>query len=77
MERQSVGGRAQGVEMPGSGLNAQGAERQGAALRAQSAAERMRELETENARLKHLVGELLVANQVLREVRDQAAALKR
>ncbi len=28
---------------------------------------RVQELETENARLKSLVGELLVANQVLRE----------
>jgi hypothetical protein len=65
MERQGVVDVAQGVEMPGS------------ALRTQSAAERMQELEAENARLKSLVGELLVANQVLREVRDQAAALKR
>jgi hypothetical protein len=28
---------------------------------------RLRELEAENARLLHLVGELLVANQLLRE----------
>ena len=38
--------------------------------------ERVRELEAENTRLKSLVGELLVANQLLRECRDQLASSK-
>lgn len=38
---------------------------------------RVRELETENARLKSLVGELLVANQLLREkCREQASGAR-
>jgi len=43
------------TELPGSEFSVQRLE------------DRMRELEAENARLKALVGELLVANQVLRE----------
>lgn len=35
--------------------------------------DRVRELEAENARLKSLVGELLVTNQLLRECREQTA----
>jgi hypothetical protein len=35
-----------------------------------AAESRVRELEAENARLKSLVGELLVANQLLREQRS-------
>ena len=37
---------------------------------------RVRELEAENARLKSLVGELLVANQLLREGRAHRAEVK-
>lgn len=69
MERQRVGRQS-------SGLSAQGTE--GRALAAQSdeptsfhPAERVRELEAENARLKSLIGELLVANQLLREVKSE------
>lgn len=39
-------------------------------------AARLLELEAENARLKSLVGELLVANQLLRECREQYAEMK-
>jgi hypothetical protein len=35
--------------------------------------DRVRELEAENTRLRCLVGELLVTNQLLRECREQAA----
>ena len=38
--------------------------------------EQIRELEAENARLKSLVGELLVANQLLRECRDQRTGIR-
>ena len=38
--------------------------------------EQMRELEAENARLKSLVGELLVTNQLLRECKEQVAEMK-
>lgn len=65
----------QSVERQGSVLSAQTTE--GRVLAAQSdeptsfrLAERMRELEAENSRLKSLVGELLMANQLLRERRE-------
>lgn len=38
-------------------------------------AEHVRELEAENARLKSLIGELLVTNQLLREARNPGAAI--
>jgi hypothetical protein len=38
----------------------------------QNSEDRLRELETENARLKSLVGELLVTNQLLREAGRKA-----
>ena len=63
-ELQSVRSRVQVVE------------RRGAAIGIQVAEERVRELEAENARLKSLVGELLVTNQLLRECRDQLAGFK-
>jgi hypothetical protein len=44
-------------------------ERQGTAIGDQPSGDRLRELEAENARLKSLVGELLVTNQLLREDR--------
>jgi hypothetical protein len=60
------------MERQGAGLRNQGSE--GGALAVQSdepasfrLAERVRELEAENARLRCLIGELLVANQLLRE----------
>lgn len=40
-------------------------------------AERVGELEAENARLKSLIGELLVANQLLREGRQHGNEVKR
>jgi len=40
-------------------------------------AERVLELEAENARLKSLIGELLVANQLLREGRQHGNEVKR
>ena len=42
-------------------------ERQGVAIGDPRSEDRLLELEAENARLKRLVGELLVANQLLRE----------
>ncbi len=60
------------MEPQRTGLRDQGSE--GGAVAVQSdeptsfrLAERVRELEAENARLKSLIGELLVANQLLRE----------
>jgi len=66
------------MESQGTGLRVQGAERPGAAFSVQGSEERVEELETENARLKSLVGELLVANQLLREKsREQGSASRR
>jgi hypothetical protein len=53
--------------MQGAAFSVQGAEMREAGSRSHGAEERVLELETENARLKSLVGELLVANQLLRE----------
>jgi hypothetical protein len=62
------------MEPQRTGLRNQGSE--GGALVVQSdeptsyrPAERVLELEAENARLKSLIGELLVANQLLREAK--------
>ena len=46
----------------------------GSAILGHHSGERLQELETENARLKTLVGELLVTNQLLRERVAQVAA---
>jgi hypothetical protein len=67
----------QSVERQGTAFSIQGAENGASTNHAPAPADlglgaRMRELEIENARLKSLVGELLVANQMLRERRDQA-----
>jgi len=63
------------MEGQGTAFRGQGVERRGAMLIVQGTEERVHELETENARLKSLVGELLVANQVLREkCREQGSA---
>ncbi len=57
----------------GTGIREQGTEDRALAAQSDEAttsfrlAERVRELEAENARLKSLIGELLVANQLLRE----------
>jgi len=53
--------------MQGTAFSVQGAERREVGSRSHGAEERVLELEAENARLKSLVGELLVANQLLRE----------
>ena len=53
--------------MQGAAFSVQGAEMREAGSRSHGAEERVLELETENARLRSLVGELLVANQLLRE----------
>ena len=62
-----MGGRVKGVEraVPVSGREAEAAYF--------TLSERLRELEAENARLKSLVGELLVSNQMLRDCGDQSA----
>lgn len=59
------------MEGQGTRLRVQSVERPGAVFSIQGTEERVRELETENARLKSLVGELLVANQLLREKRRE------
>jgi hypothetical protein len=65
------------MEEQGTAFRGQGAERPGAMFIVQGTEERVRELETENARLKSLVGELLVANQLLREkCREQSSAAR-
>lgn len=67
--------RKAGIGDQGSGKRDQGTE----ALRSDHESsysllnDRVRELEAENARLKRLVGELLVTNQLLRECQEQAA----
>jgi hypothetical protein len=58
---------------PGIGRTVEGVEQPGSAISVRGTNERVRELEAENARLKSLVGELLVTNQLLREYRDQQA----
>jgi len=64
-EQQGVGGRVEGVvESATLPRNDSGF------LAIQS---RLQELEAENARLRSLVGELLVANQLLREHREHAS----
>jgi hypothetical protein len=69
MERQGTGIREQGTE--GGALAVQSDEPTSFRL-----AERVRELEAENARLKSLIGELLVANQLLREGRQHGKEVK-
>ena len=69
---QSTEIRAQGAERQGPGIMDPGTMDNGQNdLRVDSGShlmsDRVRELEAENARLKSLVGELLVANQRLRE----------
>jgi len=64
-EQQGVGGGVQGVvDSPTLPRNDSGF------LAIQS---RLQELEVENARLRSLVGELLVTNQLLREHREHAS----
>ncbi|HTW43950.1 MAG TPA: hypothetical protein VMD58_00265 [Acidobacteriaceae bacterium] len=65
MELQGVGGRVQGVEMQGTARSVKGID------------ERVLELEAENARLKSLVGELLVTNQLLREGKGQGTGIRK
>jgi hypothetical protein len=69
------------MERQGTEIREQGS---GGALAVQSdeptsfrLAERVRELEAENARLKSLIGELLVANQLLREGRQHGKDVKK
>ena len=69
MERQRTGLRAQGSE--GGAVALQSDEPTSFRL-----AERVVELEAENARLKSLIGELLVANQLLREGRQHGKEVK-
>jgi hypothetical protein len=70
MERQGVVIREQGSE--GGALAVQSDESASFRL-----AERVRELEAENARLKSLIGELLVANQLLREASQHGKEVKK
>jgi hypothetical protein len=51
-------------------------ERQGTTINDQRSEDKLRELEAENARLKSLIGELLVTNQLLRESKDRSALTK-
>lgn len=69
-EIQGLGGRVESVE--GRPLAAQGDEPASFQL-----SERLRELEAENVRLKSLIGELLVTNQVLREAKSQGAEIRK
>jgi hypothetical protein len=59
------------MQMQGSEITERGADtvRRDAEPLVPTASDRMRELEAENARLKSLIGELLVTNQLLREDR--------
>lgn len=61
MERQGAGGRVEGADTLRVSSEASSA----------TLSDRVRELEAENVRLKSLIGELLVANQLLREVRKE------
>ena len=62
------------IERQGTGIREQGADAVWVNTESPVSSERVRELEAENARLKRLIGELLVANQVLRERTDAASA---
>ena len=69
------------MERQGTGLREQGSEGRAVAVQSDEPtsfrlAERVRELEAENARLKSLIGELLVANQLLREGRQHGKEVK-
>ena len=59
------------TEIQGSGIRAQRGDQPEMGSGSQGPDERVLELEAENARLKSLIGELLVANQLLREDRSQ------
>jgi hypothetical protein len=69
------------MEGQGTGFREQGTEDRALAVQSDEPtsfrlAERVVELETENARLKSLIGELLVANQLLREGRQHGKEVK-
>ncbi len=69
------------MEGQGSGIREQGTEDMALAVQSDEPtsfrlSERVRELEAENARLKSLIGELLVANQLLREGRQHGKEVK-
>jgi hypothetical protein len=71
------------MQKQGTGLSAQGSESRVRATPSNRpepthlfSSERVLELEAENARLKSLIGELLVTNQLLRECREQVAEMK-
>jgi hypothetical protein len=61
------------IDQQGLGAVMQGTEPQKLMPGAPRIEDRMRELEAENSRLKSLVGELLIVNQLLREDRDRRA----
>jgi len=66
------------MELQGAVLSDQGSKGRALATETEAPepAVRLRELEAENARLKSLVGELLVANQLLRERRELGTGVR-